>query len=215
MSMLLKMMLLGSLSVSAWASEAQLEKINVETDVPALTRGADDLMNNCHSCHSMKYIKYRDLANLGIDKQKVTDWRGDQPLDAPVLAQMSEADVMMSFSKIPPDLSLMVKARDGGANYVYSYLTGYYAAPGGVTGNHIFPETKMPDPLGISGTTDAAQITQMKGKARDIVSFLNWVADPHGAERIRLGYFVIAYLIVLTTLLYFVKNLVWSKLKQE
>jgi len=213
MSVLLKTVLLFCISVSAWANEAPLEKIRIATDVPALERGADVLMNACHSCHSMKYIKYRDLASLGMDKKKVDAWRGEQPLDAALLAQMSESDAMQAFGKAPPDLSLMTKARDGGSNYVFSYLVGYYLSSDGIPSNHIYPETKMPDPLGIIGVTEAVQVTAIRGKALDVVSFLAWAADPHESERIRLGYYVIAYLIVLTVLLYFVKNQIWSKLK--
>ncbi len=213
MNIFLKMALLLCFSLQAWATEAPLENIRVATDLPTLERGADNLMNACHSCHSMKYIKYRDLANLGMDKQKVETWRGDQSLDAPMLAQMSENDAVQAFGKAPPDLSLMAKARDGGSNYVYSYLVGYYLTPEGMPGNHAYPETKMPDPLGIIGVTDAAQRAEIQGKARDIVSLLAWSADPHAAERIRLGYYVIAYLLVLTLLLYFVKNRIWAKLE--
>jgi cytochrome c1 len=71
----------------------------------------------------------------------------------------------------------------------------------------------MPDILNGSGATDGAQRAEVQGKARDIVSFLTWASDPHEAERIRLGYYVIGYLIVLTTLLYFVKKQIWAKLK--
>ena len=109
-------------------------------------------------------------------------------------------------------VQLMVKAREGGPNYVYSYLLGYYQKPDGSTGNHIYPETKMPDILNSGGSTEGAQHAEVQSQARDIVSFLNWVSDPHEAERLRLGYFVISYLIVLTTLLYFVKKQIWSKL---
>lgn len=198
---------------SALASEAKLETVKVGADVQTVERGMDAMMNACRSCHSMKYIKYRDLVSFGIDKQKVDAWRGEQPLDASLLAQMSESDAAQAFGKVPPDLSLMVKARDGGANYVYSYLVGYYVTPEGMPGNHVYPETKMPDTLGMSGATEAIQRTEIQGKARDIVSFLVWVADPHEQERHRLGYYVIAYLLVLTFLLYLVKNQVWSSLK--
>jgi ubiquinol-cytochrome c reductase cytochrome c1 subunit len=54
-------------------------------------------------------------------------------LDAAVLAQMAENDAMAAFGKVPPDLSLMVKARDGGPNYLYSYLLGYYLTKDGGT----------------------------------------------------------------------------------
>lgn len=199
----------------AWANEVRLDKVTPASDVPSLERGADALMTDCHSCHSLKYIKYRDLTNFGLDKQKVADWRGDLPLDAPILATMSESDALLAFGKAPPDLSLMTKAREGGVKYVYSYLLGYFTTADGVTGNHIYPETKMPDPLGIAGVTDAAQRAVIQHRAHDIVSFLAWAADPHSGERIRLGYYVIAYLLVLTILLYFVKNLIWSALPRS
>jgi cytochrome c1 len=196
----------------AHAHEGTLTKVAVQTDLPAVERGADNLMNNCHSCHSLKYIKYRDLLKLGISKQKVDGWRGELGLDTPLLAQMSESDALQSFGTAPPDLSLMTKARDGGPDYVYSYLLGYYMNASGVPGNHIFPETKMPDPLGVSGTSNPAQLNAIKDQARDIVSFLNWTADPQQSARLKLGYYVIGYLLVLTFLLYLVKNQIWSRL---
>ncbi len=212
MRTLLKIVLLSCISLSAWANEAVLDKVNLENDLKSIERGADTLMGACHSCHTLKYVHYRDLLNFGMDKQKVEAWRGDQPLDSALVAQMSEADAINMFGKAPPDLSLMVKAREGGPNYVYSYLLGYYQKPDGSTGNHIYSETKMPDILNSGGSTEGKQHAEVQAQARDIVSFLTWVSDPHEAERLRLGYYVIGYLIVLTTLLYFVKKQVWSKL---
>lgn len=196
-----------------WAAEAMLENIKVDTDLPAMERGMDDLMNNCHSCHNLKYITYLDLVKLGIDRKKIDGLRGDQPMDAPLTSLLSEEAAIQSFNMVPPDLSLMTKAREGGANYVYSYLLGYYNTPDGVTHNHIYPATKMPDPLGMSTTTDHAQREEITKTAHDIVSFLSWAADPHEQERHRLGYYVIGYLVILTLLLYFVKNQIWSRLK--
>jgi ubiquinol-cytochrome c reductase cytochrome c1 subunit len=201
------------IATSALASEEKLETVKVGIDVQTVERGVDAMMNNCHSCHSLKYIKYRDLLTLGIDKQKVDAWRGEQSLDGAMFAQMSENDSIQAYGKAPPDLSLMAKARDGGVNYVYSYLLGYYITPEGMSGNHIYPATKMPDILGISGITDEAGRAEAKGKARDIVSFLAWASDPHEQERHTLGYYVLGYLFVLTFMLYLVKNQVWSKLK--
>jgi ubiquinol-cytochrome c reductase cytochrome c1 subunit len=196
-----------------WAAEAKLENIQVDTSLAAIERGVEDLMNNCHNCHTLKYITYHDLARFGIDKKKIEEWRGDQPLDAPLASLMSDEAAMQSFGLVPPDLSLMTKAREGGPSYVYSYLLGYYNTPEGETKNHIFPETKMPDPLGISNATEPAQRDEIGKTAHDIVSFLSWAADPHEQERYRLGYYVIGYLVILTLLLYFVKNQIWARLK--
>lgn len=212
MKKLITLLTLCSFFSTLWAAEATLENIQVDTKLPAIERGMDDLMSNCHSCHNLKYVRYLDLVKLGIDRKKIDDLRGDQPLDAPLSSLMSDEAAMQSFGMVPPDLSMMTKAREGGANYVYSYLLGYYNTPEGETRNHIFPETKMPDPLGISTATEHAQREEIRNTVHDIVSFLSWAADPHEQERHMLGYYVIGYLVILTLLLYFVKNQIWSSL---
>lgn len=213
MNKLIVTMLLCCAMTSAWAADEALESIQVDTSQPAIERGLDDVMNNCHTCHTLKYIRYRDLVKLGIDKGKVDGWRGDQPLDAPLTGMMSDEAAVQSFGLVPPDLSLMTKARDGGPSYVYSYLLAYYITPEGATGNHVFPATHMPDALGISTVSDPAKREELKKTARDIVSFLTWASDPHEQERHRLGYYVIGYLVVLSVLLYMVKSQIWSRLK--
>jgi cytochrome c1 len=212
--MLLKILLLCCLSFGAWADEeVKLDKVNVATDIATIQKGANDLMGNCHTCHTIKYVNYHDLVQLGIPKETVNGWRGDAPMDSPLVSQMPDEALMQSFNKIPPDLSLMAQARDGGPNYLYSYLLGYYNKPDGTLANHIFSATKMPDVLGVTGATDDAQRAAVKIQAHDIVSFLAWTADPHENDRKRLGCYVLAYLVVLTTLLYFVKKQVWGKLQ--
>jgi len=197
----------------SWASErGKLEKIEIDTSFAARARGVDQVMTVCRGCHSMKYIKYRDLANLGIAADKITEWRAGQPLSAHITSQMPGEVAAAAFGNVPPDLSLIVQARADGIPYVYSFLLGFYITPAGLPDNHVFPETKMPDVMGVSGAS-AAQRAEIGGRARDIVSFLNWAADPHEEERHRLGYYVIAYLILLTVLLYLVKRQIWARLK--
>lgn len=200
------------IATSVMASEAKLETVKVGTDWPTVEHGLDTFMANCNSCHSLKYIKYRNLVAAGMDKAKVDAMRGDKPMNTAIMSQMSAEDAAQAFGVAPPDLSLMAEARDGGVNYVYSYLLGYYSGPEG-SGNHIYPVTKMPDILGISSATDPAQRAEIAEKARLITSFLSWAADPHAQERIHIGYYVIAYLFLLTILLYLVKKRVWAKLK--
>lgn len=197
----------------AWATEAKLERIQLETSVHAIERGAVTLMNACLGCHALKYIKYRDLAAFGMDKVKIDEWRGDKPMEASLASLLPDEFAMQSFGLVPTDLSLITNARSGGANYVYSYLTGYYLTADGISDNHVFPGTNMPDVLGIASATDSAQRAALEEKSRDVVSFLAWAADPHEQERHKLGYYVIGYLIILTLLLYFLKNQIWSRLK--
>lgn len=197
----------------ASAAEGRRENFQADTSVIAVERGVNTFMNACHACHSLKYVHYRDLASYGIDTDRIAAWRGDSTLDSAMTSLLSDEAALQSFGKIPPDLSMMVKAREGGASYLYSYLTGYYLTPDGNTGNHVFPLTKMPDALEISTTTDPVKRSEVLEQAHDIVSFLSWAADPHEAERKSLGYYVIGYLIILTVLLYNVKLQVWSRLK--
>jgi len=215
MKILIALISMLGCAISVQASELALERVKVDTSVAAVERGVGTLMETCHGCHNLKYIHYRDLVALGIDKKKVNEWRGDQAVDAALTGLMSDEAAMQSFGKLPPDLSLMAKAREGGASYVYSYLIGYYNKEDGAPSNHIFPETKMPDPFGISYATNEKERDEIRAKARDVVSFLVWASDPHEEERHRLGYYVIAYLLVLTVLMYFVKRRTWARLDRD
>ncbi|MEJ1958947.1 MAG: cytochrome c1 [Nitrosomonadales bacterium] len=201
------------LACSAWGeTEVPLNKVNVATDLPTVARGAETVMTVCVGCHSLKYIRFRELVKLGVDKDKVDGWRGANPMGATIASQLPAEAAVTSFGKAPPDLSLIAKAREGEANYIYSYLLGYYTTPEGATGNHYFPTTKMPDVLAVAGVTDPAQHAQLEQKAREVTSFLVWAADPHAQERKSLGFYVLAYLFVFTTLLYFLKNRIWAQL---
>jgi ubiquinol-cytochrome c reductase cytochrome c1 subunit len=199
-------------SASAEEGIPPLQKIEVATDEPTLERGADTVMTVCVGCHSLKYVRFRNLAMLGISKDKVDEWRGTGTMGTAIASQMPEEAAAASFGKAPPDLSLMARAREGGPNYIYSYLLGYYFKPDGTLGNHYYPPTKMPDILGGAGVTDPAQRAPLEKQAREVASFLSWAADPHAQERRTLGRYVIGYLVVFTTLLYFLKKRIWSEL---
>lgn len=200
---------------SAYAEEAALQKVDVAGDLPTLERGAETVMTVCIGCHSLKYVHFRELAKLGIAKDKVDAWRGSNPMGTAIASQMPPEAALASFGKAPPDLSLMAKAREGEANYIYSYLLGYYTTPEGMTGNHYYAATKMPDVLGVAGVADPAQRAPLEQKAREVASFLAWAADPHAQERQTLGYYVIGYLAVFTTMLFFLKGRIWARLDKE
>jgi len=120
---------------------------------------------------------------------------------------------------LPPDLSLIEKARVGGANYVYSILTGYgQQPPAGLTvgsGRFYNPyfrggQISMPPPLNPDSVTyvDGTMAT-VEQEAHDVATFLAWAADPKMEERKRTGFSVIIFLIVFTSLLYFSYQRVW------
>jgi len=122
---------------------------------------------------------------------------------------------------LPPDLSLMVKARPGAENYLYSLLTGYSDAPEGVTVaegmnyNPYFPghQIAMASPVEdeavdyVDGTKNSKEQI-----AHDVVTFLAWAAEPTLEARKRMGVKVVIYLIILTLVLYGVKRKVWANM---
>lgn len=124
---------------------------------------------------------------------------------------------------LPPDLSVITKARHGGADYIYAFLTGYKdEAPKGievVEGKHYNPYFRggwvaMADQLGIAA--DAGVVTYEDGTqatkaqmAKDVTTFLTWAADPKMEQRKSLGMQVMAYLFILTLLLFLAYKQVW------
>lgn len=202
--------LLACATFAAHANEAKLEQVELAHDLPTLERGAETVATVCLGCHGLKYIKYRDLLHLGIAKEKVDAWRNDQSLDAALQAQMPADAAAAAFGgAIPPDLSLMAAAREGGGRYLYSYLIGYHKNDKGELGNNIFPETRMPDVLGAADATDEKQRGEISGKAKEVSAFLLWAADPHAQERKRLGIYVLIYVALMTVLLFMWKKQIW------
>ena len=124
----------------------------------------------------------------------------------------------------PPDMSVLVKARKGGANYIYSVLVGYEDPPSGVTlddgvyynkymaGNKI----KMPNNL-MDGLVEYADGTEstVDQMAKDVTTFLAWAAEAGGGERHKTGVKVIIYLVLLTILVYLSMKKIWSRIDTE
>ncbi len=123
---------------------------NEVTNVASLQRGARNFMSYCQGCHSLKYVRYSRLAqDLEIPPEQLEKFLlppGDKPADY-VTTSMPPADAETWFGKVPPDLSLMVRAR--GRDYIYQLLKTFYADPSRPTGVNILrlPNTAMPDVL--------------------------------------------------------------------
>jgi ubiquinol-cytochrome c reductase cytochrome c1 subunit len=215
-------------------------------DRAALQRGFQVYKEVCASCHSMSLIRYRDLGAPGIggtgglgfnaDEVKalaaeveVTDGPNDagdmfqrpgRPADK-LKAPFANANAARAANNgaLPPDLSLMTKARPDGADYVYALLTGYSDPPAdvklmeGMNYNKFFPghQIAMPQPLNPDQVSYAdgtkATVEQM---AHDVTSFMAWAAEPELEARKRLGVKVILFLIILSGLLYIAKRKIWS-----
>jgi len=121
----------------------------------------------------------------------------------------------------PPDLSLIIKSREDGANYVHSLLTGYQDAPKDmvVSSTHYYNPyfsallISMPPPLkeGIVSYNDGTKAT-VDQMAIDVVNFLQWAAEPEMMQRKSMGIKVLSYLTITTILLYFAKRRIWSNI---
>ena len=215
-------------------------------DRGALQRGYQVYTEVCSSCHSMKYVSYRNLAEKGgpefTEAQVKAIAASFEVKDGPNAdgemftrpGKLSDKFVMpyenvkaaeaANGGAYPPDMSVLVKARGGGVDYIYSLLQGYEEAPSGMTlddgvhynkymyGNKI----KMSAPLsdGIIEYSDGtnASVEQM---SKDVTTFLMWAAEPSLEARHQMGFKAIVYLIILTILVYFSMKRIWSRVKSE
>ncbi len=211
-------------------------------DRAALQRGFQIYSEVCSACHSMNLLRYRDLAALGYSDDEIkaiaaqkqvsdTDDQGNavqrpaQPADAFVSPYPNDKAARAAHNgALPPDLSLIVKAREGGPDYVYGILTGFANAPAdfklqdGMNYNVHFPghQIAMPQPLADNTVTfaDGTQAT-LPQEAHDVVTFLQWAAEPTMEERKETGTKVMLFLFVMTGLLYAAKRKIWSDLHKH
>jgi ubiquinol-cytochrome c reductase cytochrome c1 subunit len=210
-------------------------------DRAELQRGFQVYKEVCSVCHPVKHLYYRDLEELGYSEDQVkgiaaqmqvTDGPNDQgdmyqrparpsdPIPGPFAND--QAARAANNGALPPDLSLITKAREGGPDYVYAILTGFKDPPSGfkMNPNMYYNEyfaghqIAMPPPLTqndqikyADGT--AATVPQM---SHDVVSFLAWAAEPNLDERHRIGFKVILFLIAATGVFYAAKRKIWLRI---
>jgi len=188
-----------------------LQNIEMSQDPASLKRGALVYYNSCRSCHSLKYIKFQNLQEIGFTDSEINDLRADELKNSPILTSMSPKASHTLFGMLPPDLSIMAKARKHGPQYIYTLMNSFKEKDG-IYNNDLFPGIKMPDIFDVSTTRDDASKQIIQNNIKDVTEFLNWSADPRASERKSLGKYVIAYLIVLSFMFYLVMKRVWSRL---
>ena len=215
-------------------------------DRASLQRGFQVYKEVCSSCHSMQYLSYRNLGEPGgpeFSEQEVKAIAASFEIDDGPDSQGEmftrpgrpsdkfknpypnvQAAIAANGGAYPPDMSVLVKARKGGANYIYSVLVGYEDPPSGVIldegvyynkymiGNKI----KMPNNL-IDGLVEYADGTDstVSQMAKDVTTFLAWAAEPELEERHKTGVKVILYLVLLTILVYLSMKKIWSRVDTE
>ena len=215
-------------------------------DRGSLQRGYQVYSEVCAGCHSMKFLSYRNLSEKGgpefsVEQVKaiassfeVTDGPNEDGDMFTRPAKLSDKFVKpyenekaaqaANGGAYPPDMSVLAKARSGGADYLYSLLLGYETPPSGVKlddgvyynkymyGNNIRMAKPLDDGLVEYSDGTTASEEQM---AKDVVTFLMWAAEPHLESRHKMGFKAIVYLIILTILVYFSMKKIWSRVETE
>lgn len=220
-------------------------------DLAQLQRGYQVYKEVCAACHSLKFVAFRDLAALGYTDDEVkalaAEWqvpgvdpntgeavlRPGMPTDNfPLVYPNDVAAAAANNNAIPPDLSLMTKARADGSNYVHSLLTGYGPIPAelkekypdfettqGLYFNQYFPNLNIamappitgPDQVSYSDGTQAT-VSHM---SEDVSAFLTWTAEPKLVERKQSGLPVLGFLLFATILAYLSKQQIWAAVKPK
>ena len=219
-------------------------------DRAQLQRGFQVYKEVCSACHSLRLVHFRDLDGIGysgpeikaIAKQwtiEVPDINPDTgepstrkalPIDAFPSPYANEVAARAANNgALPPDLSLITKAREGGAPYVHALLTGYSNPPANLPAEgrpgpnlHYNPyfanlNIAMPPPLTADGQVTYADGTNptVDQMAQDVSAFLIWTADPKLENRKATGITVVIFLIVATILAYLAYRNVWADVKRR
>jgi ubiquinol-cytochrome c reductase cytochrome c1 subunit len=211
-------------------------------DRSSLQRGYQVYQEVCAGCHSAQHLSYRNLSEKGGPEFSIEEAKAiasqfeveDGPnSDGEMFMRPGrlsdkfvkphpnvEAATAANGGAYPPDMSVLAKARAGGANYIYSLLMGYEETPtgfeldAGVYYNKYIPgnKIKMSEPIsdGIVEYSDGTQLTKAQ-IAKDVTTFLVWVSEPHLESQHKMGFKAIIYLIILITLVYMSKQKVWSR----
>lgn len=222
-------------------------------DKRQLQRGFQVYSEVCSACHSLTLVSFRDLKGLGYDdaeiKKIASDWKTQVPSINPDTGEQATRKALPSDSfpppfpnevaaraannnALPPDLSLMAKAREGGAAYIYSILTGFEPGqpaellkkfpdaktPPNLHYNPYFANLNiaMPPPLTSDGQVTYADGTPstVDQMARDVSAFLVWTAEPNLEARHAAGVAVVIFLLIATILGYLAYHQLWYEAKR-
>lgn len=208
----LVMLCLPAFAVAAGGAEVELTPapINLDDKV-SLQRGAQLFVNNCLGCHSAQYMRYERVAEdleipLDIMKKNMlfTSERIGDTMQSAIPADLAKK----WFGVVPPDLTLEARLR--GADWVYSYLTGFYAdakRPWKVN-NHVFPDVGMPHVL--SNMEKSLGEKAFKEAMADLTNYMVYMAEPVRADRERIGVWVLLFLAVFFVPVYFLNREYWK-----
>ena len=234
------LLLLAPVSVYAAGGGVQLDKANIDpNNIQSLQRGAKMFVNYCLSCHSAELMRYERIGkDLGLEDKLVMEnlvFTGGKLSDLMTVAT-ADADSKEWFGTVPPDLTVIARAR--GADWLYSYMRSFYRDDSKIIGvnNLVFPDVGMPhvlwelqgwqepvlktvkDAQGHKSKTVTLELVEpglMSPKEydraiRDLVNFLDYMGEPAKHERKALGVKVIMFLLVFLIVAYMMKREFWK-----
>ena len=223
--------MLAMAPAQASSSDVHLDKapINV-SDLPSLQNGVKLFANYCLNCHSAAFMRYNRLQDIGLTEQQIKEnlLFTDRRVGETMVVAMTPEQGKAWFGKAPPDLTLMARSRashaGSGADYLYSYLRGFYRDPESQTGwnNTVFPNVGMPhvmwelqgerqpvfemtkDAEGHEAKTFTGKWEQVTPgtmepqvfdqNVGDLVNYMQWMAEPAQQSRKFIGGLVLAFL---------------------
>ena len=213
------------------AENIELSKAPVDlTDNLSLQRGAKIFTNYCLNCHSAKYMRYSNLQDIGLSAETIKSdllFTGNKIGDT-MSVNMSMKDSKKWFGASPPDLSVVARSR--GADWIYSYMRGFYRDPTRPMGwnNTVYVNSAMPHILWeLEGekilnpkTKKLEKFTSGKLNAKeydatiaDLTNYLVYMSEPDQLKRKKMGYYVIGFLLLLLFLTIKLKKEYWRDIK--
>lgn len=229
--------LLAAAPVVAFAAGAtvHLDKAPVNlSDQDSLQRGARMFVNYCLNCHSAGVMRYSRLQDIGLTEEQIKDnlmFAAEKPGET-MKVGMSKTDGKVWFGATPPDLSVIARSR--GADWLYTYLRGFYRDETRATGwnNTVFDKVGMPHvmwslqgemvpvfkkegehevierlELAKPGSVTLAEYDAMVG---DLVNYLVWMGEPAQVQRKQLGVIVLFFLAIFFVVAYYLKKQFWK-----
>jgi len=220
-----------------------MELLSAENDVDniaSLQRGARNFMNYCSGCHSAKYVRWKTIMeDLELTEDQVVEnlmFNAEKTFET-IQVNMPEESAMRWFGTVPPDMSLLARAK--GTDYVYSFLKGFYLDPESPTGvdNLYLAGTSMPNVLwqlqgyqeavfveeeGADGsvsrhfesfepvTAGTLSDEEFDGFVRDTANFLEYISEPVRSTRRVLGTWVLMFLIFFFIVASMLKKQIWK-----
>lgn len=207
------------------------------TQQPALQNGAKLFVNYCLNCHAAAYMRFNRLRDIGLTDAQIRDnlLLAGQKVGDTMKVALDAKQAKDWFGTTPPDLTVIARSRAGaqgsGADYLYTYLRGFYRDETKATGwnNTVFPSVAMPHvlwqlqgqqvmadhehgklELAVKGSMTPQEYDSAVG---DLVAYLQWMGEPAQGQRVKLGMFVLGFLLIMTYFAWRLNAAYWKDVK--